>query len=106
MREASLNELVTMTRIPRAVLLHEAVDGLLEKHRVIWSRSRYHGVPSRGIHRTTLKLSPHGVEESNSDSQQRWEDDGGAIPKGSGVRRAAPQSPRGASPRSGAPFPA
>ena len=25
-------------------------------------------------------MSPHGVEESNSDSQQRWEDDGGAIP--------------------------
>lgn len=25
-------------------------------------------------------MSPHGVEESNSDPQQRWEDDGGAIP--------------------------
>jgi hypothetical protein len=25
-------------------------------------------------------MSPHGVEESNSDSQQRWEDDGGVIP--------------------------
>ena len=40
MYEADLNELATMTRIPRAVLLREAVDDLLEKHRVIWSRSR------------------------------------------------------------------
>lgn len=55
MWEADLNELATMTRIPRAVLLREAVDDLLEKHRVIWSRSRHHGVPSRGIHRATLK---------------------------------------------------
>ena len=31
-------------------------------------------------------MSPHGVEESNSDSQQRWEDDGGAIP----LDRASP----------------
>ena len=31
-------------------------------------------------------MSPHGVEESNSDSQQRWEDDGGAIP----LHRASP----------------
>jgi predicted transcriptional regulator len=50
-----LNELATMTRIPRAVLLREAVDDLLEKHRVIWSRSRDQGVPSRGNHRATLK---------------------------------------------------
>jgi len=40
------NELGTMTRIPRAVLLREAVDDLLEKHRVIWSRSR------TGVHRS------------------------------------------------------
>jgi len=25
-------------------------------------------------------MSPHGVKESIGDSQQRWEDDGGAIP--------------------------
>ena len=25
-------------------------------------------------------MSPHRVEESNCDSQQRWEDDGGAVP--------------------------
>ena len=31
-------------------------------------------------------MSPHGVEVSNSDSQQRWEDDGGAIP----LDRASP----------------
>ena len=49
MYEADLNELSPMTRIPRAVLLREAVDDLLEKHRVIWSLSRQHGVPSRGI---------------------------------------------------------
>jgi len=49
MCEGDLNELVTMTRIPRAVLLCEAVDDLLEKHRVIWSRSRDLGVPSRGM---------------------------------------------------------
>ena len=55
MCEADLNELATMTRIPRAVLLRETVDDLLEKHRVIWSRSRHYGVPSRGIHRATLK---------------------------------------------------
>jgi hypothetical protein len=55
MYEADLNELATMTRIPRAVLLHEAVDDLLEKHRVIWSRSRYYGVPSRDIHQATLE---------------------------------------------------
>ena len=51
---ADLNELDTMTRIPRAVLLREAVDDLLEKHRVIWSRS-HHGVPPRGIYWATLK---------------------------------------------------
>jgi hypothetical protein len=55
MYEADVNELVTMTRIPRTVLLREAVDDLLEKHRVIWSHSRHDGVPSRGIHRATLK---------------------------------------------------
>jgi hypothetical protein len=55
MFEADLNELATMARIPRAVLLREAVDDLLEKHRVIWSRSRHDRVPSRGIHRATLK---------------------------------------------------
>jgi len=47
MYKADLNELVNLTRIPRAVLLCEAVDDLLEKHRAIWSRSRQHGVPSR-----------------------------------------------------------
>ena len=55
MRQADLNELATMTRIPRAVLLREAGDDLLEKHRVIWSRSRDPRMPSRGIHRATLK---------------------------------------------------
>ena len=58
-----LNELATMTRIPRAVLLREAVDHLLEKHRVIWSRSRHHGVPSRDIRNDPLKLRPiKGIE--------------------------------------------
>jgi Ribbon-helix-helix domain len=55
MYEADPNDLATMTRIPRAVLLREAVDDLLEKHRVIWSRSRQHGVPSCGTHWVTLK---------------------------------------------------
>ena len=55
MREANLTELAPVTRIPRAVLLREAVDDLLEKHRVIWCRSRQHGVPSRGTHWVTLK---------------------------------------------------
>jgi hypothetical protein len=55
MYEADLNELATMTRIPRSVLLREAVDDLLEKHRVIWSSSRHRGVQSRGIHRATFK---------------------------------------------------
>ena len=50
-----LNELATMTRIPRAVLLREAVDDLLEKHRVIWSRSRQHGVQSCGSYWATLQ---------------------------------------------------
>lgn len=27
-------------------------------------------------------MNPHAVEESHSDSQRRWEDDGGAIPLG------------------------
>jgi hypothetical protein len=49
MRHADLNELATMNRIPRAVILREAVDDLLEKHRVIWSRSRDHGAPLREI---------------------------------------------------------
>jgi hypothetical protein len=54
MREANLNELATLTRIPRAVLLREAVDDLLEKHRVIWSRSGHYSVSSRDFHRATL----------------------------------------------------
>ena len=49
MRQADLNELATMNRIPRAVILREAVDDLLEKHRVIWSRSRDHGALLRDI---------------------------------------------------------
>ena len=48
-------ELATLTRIPRAVLLREAVGDLLEIHRIVWSRSRDHGVPSPGNHRATLK---------------------------------------------------
>ena len=32
-----VNELATLTRIPRAVLLREAVGDLLEKHRIVWS---------------------------------------------------------------------
>jgi hypothetical protein len=30
-----------MTRIPRSELLRETGDDLLEKHRVVWSRSRH-----------------------------------------------------------------
>jgi len=55
MYEADVNELVTMTRIPRTVLLREAVDDLLEKHRVIWSHSRHHVASSREIHRPTIR---------------------------------------------------
>ena len=55
MREANLTELAPVSRIPRAVLLREAVDDLLEKHRVIWSRSRHHGGPTCGTHWVTLK---------------------------------------------------
>ena len=50
-----VNERTTLTGIPRAVLLREGVDDLLEKHRIVWSRSRDHGVPSPGNHRATLK---------------------------------------------------
>jgi hypothetical protein len=49
MRQTDLNELATMNRIPRAVILREAVDDLLEKHRIIWSRSRDHGALLRDI---------------------------------------------------------
>jgi len=55
MYEADLNELSPMTRIPRAVLLREAVDDLQEKYRVIRSRSQHHGVPSRGTYWVTLE---------------------------------------------------
>jgi len=55
MYEADVNELVTLTRIPRAVLLREGVDDLLEMHRVIWSHSRHHGVSSRDIHRPNIR---------------------------------------------------
>jgi hypothetical protein len=54
MYEADASEPVTMVRIPRAVLLRETVEDLLEKHRIIWSHSRHHGMSSRGIHRATL----------------------------------------------------
>ena len=57
MRQADLNELATMNRIPPAVVLREAVDDLLEKHRVIWSRSRDHGALLRDISGDPLSAS-------------------------------------------------
>ena len=44
-----------MTRISRAVLLREAMDDLLKKHRVVWSRALSHGVSSRNSHRAGIK---------------------------------------------------
>lgn len=54
MREADASEPVTMARIPRAVLLRETVEDLLERHRITWSHSRHRGMSSRSIHRATI----------------------------------------------------
>jgi predicted DNA-binding protein len=48
-----LNELAANTKIPRAVLIREAVDDLLEKRRVEWTRVRATN-PTRTVHRARL----------------------------------------------------
>ncbi|MEX0734561.1 MAG: ribbon-helix-helix domain-containing protein [Steroidobacteraceae bacterium] len=51
-----LNELSAQTRIPRAALIREAVDDLLEKRRIEWTRERASN-PPRNIHRARLVKS-------------------------------------------------
>lgn len=52
-----LNELAAQTRIPRARLIREAVDDLLEKHRIEWTRERAQDPPPRNIHRARRALA-------------------------------------------------
>jgi hypothetical protein len=54
-RAAALDRLATESRIPKAVLLREAVDDLLTKHRIVWTRERAKDLPPRNIHRARLK---------------------------------------------------
>jgi len=44
-----------MTRISRSVLLHEAMDDLLEKHRIKWSLPLEYGLSARSAHRAGIK---------------------------------------------------
>ena len=48
-----LNELAATTKIPRAALIREAVDDLLEKRRIEWTRERATN-PTRTVHRARL----------------------------------------------------
>ncbi len=50
-----LNRLAAQTKIPRAVLIREAVDDLLVKRRIEWTRSRAKDGPPRNIHRARLR---------------------------------------------------
>lgn len=50
-----LNELSAQTRIPRTALIREAVDDLLDKRRIEWTRERATDAPPRNIHRARLK---------------------------------------------------
>jgi len=50
----ALDRLAVQTRIPKAVLLREAVDDLFAKHRIEWTRERAQDGPPRNIHRARL----------------------------------------------------
>jgi hypothetical protein len=52
---ALLDELSAMTRIPRAVLIREAVDDLLEKHRAVWKQGAIKPVAAGDLHRARLE---------------------------------------------------
>ena len=47
---ALLDELSAMTRTPRAVLIREAIDDLLEKHRGVWKQNSQQPPTARAIH--------------------------------------------------------
>ena len=49
-----LDELSVAARVPRAILMREAIDDLLEKHRVIWSKKRAKARPVGNMHRARL----------------------------------------------------
>ena len=49
-----LDELSDLTRIPRAVLIREAIDDLLEKHRPVWNQRGPKPIPARDVHRARL----------------------------------------------------
>lgn len=51
----ALDRLASASRIAKAVLLREAVDDLLAKHRIEWTRERATDRPPRNIHRARLK---------------------------------------------------
>jgi hypothetical protein len=52
----ALDDLAAESRIPKAVLLREAVDDLLEKHgRIEWKRERATSGPPRNVHSATLR---------------------------------------------------
>jgi Ribbon-helix-helix domain len=51
---ALLDELSVLTGVPRAVLIREAIDDLLKKHREVWKRTGPKTPSARSIHRVRL----------------------------------------------------
>jgi len=49
-----LDELSALTQIPRAVLIREAVDDLIEKYRSVWKGKGLKPVSARELHQQRL----------------------------------------------------
>ena len=66
---ALLDELSTMTQTPRAVLIREAIDDLLEKHRGVWKQNTQQPPTARAIH--IARLAKIGKPKQSSSRKDR-----------------------------------
>ena len=66
---ALLDELSAMTRTPRAVLIREAIDDLLEKHRGVWNNNSQQPPTARAIH--IARLAKIGKPKQRSSRKVR-----------------------------------
>jgi len=53
-----LDRLAADSRIPKAVLLREAVDDLLSKHGIVWTRERATSGRPRNVHKGAKRKRP------------------------------------------------
>ena len=51
---ALLDELSVLTGVPRAVLIREAIDDLIKKHRAVWKKTGPKTSSARNIHQVRL----------------------------------------------------